>query len=87
MITAHVFTPDAFGGNREELAAGVTVPMLAFPGFRLPAPESARAVLRRSRRVGAAYLPRTSRPTWREWRAPALWRRGEVQFDRLAAGA
>ena len=25
-------------------------------------------------------------PTWRERRAPALWRRGEVQLDRLAAG-
>src|SRR5262245_13557224 len=27
-----------------------------------------------------------SRPTWRERRAPALWRRGEIQLDRLAAG-
>ena len=27
-----------------------------------------------------------SRPTWCELRAPALWWRGEVQFDRLAAG-
>jgi hypothetical protein len=30
-------------------------------------------------------------PSWRrssrEWRAPALWRGGEVQLDRLAAGA
>src|SRR5262249_7984189 len=28
-----------------------------------------------------------SRPTWCKRRAPALWRRGEVQLDRLAASA
>src|SRR5512132_2786680 len=28
-----------------------------------------------------------SLPTWRERRAPAFWWRGEVQLDRLAAGA
>jgi len=31
--------------------------------------------------------PTLSRSTWCERRAPALWGRGEVQFDRLAAGA
>jgi len=31
--------------------------------------------------------PRLSRPTLRERRAPALWRCGEIQLDRLAAGA
>src|SRR5262245_14445264 len=40
-------------------------------------------------RRGNAHCVRQglSRPTWRERRAPALWRRGEVQLDRLAAGA
>src|SRR5262245_16351705 len=36
---------------------------------------------------GALLPPRTVTATWREWRAPALWRRGEVQLDRLAASA
>src|SRR5215510_16267922 len=35
---------------------------------------------------GALLPPRTVTATWRERRAPAVWRRGEVQLDRLAAG-
>src|SRR5262249_43250483 len=34
-----------------------------------------------------ATPPRTRRPSSRERRAPAFWRGGEVQLDRLAAGA
>jgi hypothetical protein len=35
-----------------------------------------------SGRVRRGAPAKDSRPTWRERRAPALWRRGEVQFER-----
>src|SRR5262249_39017020 len=38
-------------------------------------------------RGGALLPPRTVTATWRERRPPALWRRGGVQLDRLAASA
>jgi hypothetical protein len=46
---------------------------------RAPSPRAARGIAQHVRQG-------LSRPTWHERRAPALWRRGEVQLDRLAAG-